>query len=176
MNELQFEYLWQRRDTVLYKARLSALYHSKRERFLDLSDKFGKVVAILGSSAALWKIANPDVLAWLLVPVAVWSSISLVFSLADRARRHAELGRQWRVMIARIEEHGERDFTEADIGQWMGEAMMIESSEPPILGALVAKCQNDIAIADGQPDSVRRLGFWRWSLMHFLDVPPTPAG
>lgn len=171
MSDSQFEYLWKRRDNVLYKARMSSLYHGKRERFLDLCDKLGKAVAVIGSSAALWKIANPAVLAWVLVPVAAWSALSLVFSLSDRAKRHAELGRQWRELVARIEARGERDFSEADINTWTSEAMSLESAEPPVLGALVAECQNEIAIADGHPKSVHPLG-WRFFLMHVLDLPP----
>ncbi len=171
MSDPQFQYLWQRRDNVLYKARMSSLYHGKRERFLDLCDKLGKAIAVIGSSAALWKIANPVVLAWVLVPVASWSALSLVFSLADRAKRHAELGRQWRELASRIESRGERDFTEADTNAWTSEAMNLESSEPPTLGALVAECQNEIAIADGEPKSVHPLG-WRFFLMHIFDLPP----
>lgn len=175
MSNTDFEYLWKRRDDVLYKARLSSLYHGKRERFLDLSDKLGKAVAVIGSSAALWKIADPNVLAWVLVPVAAWSALSLVFSLSDRAKRHAELGRQWREMIADIESKGEREFTETDVNEWTAAAAKLEASEPPTLGTLVALCQNQIALADGHPESVHPVGWIPKVFMHIFDLPPRPA-
>ncbi len=175
MSDPDSDYLWKRRDSVLYKARMSSLYHGKRERFLDLADKLGKAIAVIGSSAALWKIANPAILAWVLVPVAAWSALSLVFSLSDRAKRHAELGRQWRELIASIEARGEREFTERDVSKWTADAANLEAAEPPALAALVTQCQNQIHIADGHPECVHSIGLLPRALMHILDLPPKPT-
>lgn len=102
---------------------------------------------------------------------ATWSPVSLVFGLSDRARRHADLARNFRQLESEIVARGERDFTEADIASWSAKERLLETSEPPALGNLVRICQNELAIAQNQAKEVRKVGFFRYLLAHFIDLP-----
>jgi hypothetical protein len=169
------DYLSGRRHRILEKARLSARYHQRRERFFEWWDKAGKVVGFVAGSAALWKLADQAVVLWVLLLITAWSAVSLVFSLSDRAKRHAEFAVKWREFEARVLAKGERNFEESDLDRWESEAAMLESTEPPELSALVVDVQNELAIAAGQPEKVWPLRWWERRLMHFVDLPRTRA-
>jgi hypothetical protein len=160
------DYLWNKRHELIYKVEQSGLYHQKRERFFELCDKLAKVVAVVGGSAALWKIADPGVVQWIAFLITFSSAFSLVFSFSDRARRHAELSKTYRQILAEIMAKGERDFTEADLNEWLGKIYVLEATEPPTLATLTVLCQNEIAIANNQPEKVRQIGFWRRRFAH----------
>ncbi|WP_283444203.1 hypothetical protein [Noviherbaspirillum suwonense] len=164
-------YLWNKRHEVIYKAELSALYHLKRERFFDLLDKFSKAVSLIGGSAAIWKISEPETVTRIAALITVSSSLSLVLSFSDRSRRHAEFARNYRKLTAEIYRKGERSFQEDDINQWMAQACEIECSEPLPLSALVIICQNELAIANNEKEKIHPLPFWARWLAHFFDMP-----
>lgn len=95
MDESDFQYLWDKRHQVLYRVELSALYHQKRERFFEVCDKLAKAVAVIGGSAALAKIGSGYWIVYIAAAITVTSTCSLVFGFSDRARRHAELSRNF---------------------------------------------------------------------------------
>jgi hypothetical protein len=163
--------LWEQRHNAIYKAELSALYHQKRERFFELCDKLTKAAAVIGGSATLWKIGDPDVVLRIAGLITVTSAFSLVFSFSERSRRHAELAKTYRQVIAEIVAKGETSFSEQDANQWMAKLCGLEATEPPTLSALVVLCQNELAIARGHKDYVRPLNFFERSLAHFFDMP-----
>lgn len=164
-------YLWKRRHDVLFQANVSALYHQKRERFFELLDKFSKAATLIGGSAALWKIADRDVVERLAVVITGASALSLVFSFSDRSKRHAELAAGFRLIAAEIVGKGERNFLESDLDGWKEKIYKLCAKEPPALAALVLLCQNELALAAEQPDRVHPMPLWvRW-LAHFLDMP-----
>jgi hypothetical protein len=162
-------YLWEKRHAVLYRTELSTLYHQKRERFFSLCDKLGNTVGVIGGSAALASLSNPELLAWIALAITVVSSFALVIGFADRARRHADLAKDFRQLEAAIVERGERDFTEQDVSSWEARTRMLESSEPPALGALVVLCQNELARAQGHGSQVVHLSFAQRLLAHLFD-------
>mgnify|MGYP001810027995 CR=1 FL=1 len=162
------DYLWDRRWKIINRAQLSTLYHRKRERFFDFWDRFIKGVAIIGGSAAFARLGSPDVTAYAAGLVAVSSTFSLVFGLSERARRHSDLARQFIMLEADITAKGEREFTEPDINRWDAKVREIEAAEPPAHRALVITCQNELAIAHNQGESVHPLGWWQRSLRHFV--------
>ncbi|GAA5784881.1 hypothetical protein [Chitiniphilus shinanonensis] len=175
MNEEELkDYLWKLRCKALYKAELSALYHQKRERFFEMSDKLTKAISLFGASAALAKLTSPIALAWFAGAIAVASALSLVFGLADRSRRHAELARNFRQLMVEIIEKGELDFSEADVKTWCARATQLEVTEPASLGALVVICQNELAAVreNGKVYAVKR---WQRMLAHFLDFDMSQA-
>lgn len=165
------KYLWKKRHDALFQAEVSALYHQKRERFFELLDKFSKAATLVGGSAALWRIADRDVVEKLAVVITGASALSLVFSFSDRSKRHAELAAGFRLIAADIVGKGESNFLESDINEWKEKIYKLCAKEPPALAALVLLCQNELALAAEQPGRVHRLPFWvRW-LAHFLDMP-----
>lgn len=163
------KYLWDKRHAVLYRTELSTLYHQKRERFFSVCDKLGNAVGVIGGSAALASLSNPELLAWIALAITVVSSAALVLGFSDRARRHADLAKDFRQLEATIVRCGERDFTEQDISSWDASTRMLESTEPPALGALVVLCQNELARAQGHLGYVVRMSWMQRVLAHFVD-------
>ncbi len=162
-------YLWEKRHAVLYRTELSTLYHQKRERFFSVCDKLGSAVGVIGGSAALASLSNPTLLAWIALAITVVSSAALVIGFSDRARRHADLAKDFRQLEASIVARGERDFTEQDLSAWDASTRMLESSEPPALGALVVLCQNELARAQGHDGHVVEMTWMQRILANFFD-------
>lgn len=173
--EDQADYLWQKRHAVLYRAQLSVLYHRKRERFFAFWDRAVTAVAIVGGSAAFAGLGGPDLVRWAAAAVAVTSTVGLVYGLAERARRHSDLARQFLDLEASMLRAGERDFTEAQTAQWEAESRLIEANELPALGLLVRACQNELAQARGEPGHIHPLTSWQRLAMHFVDDRPAGA-
>ncbi len=165
----ELDYLWEKRHAVLYRTELSTLYHQKRERFFQVCDKLGSAAGVIGGSAALASLSNPALLAWIALVITVVSAAALVIGFSDRARRHADLAKDFRQLEAAIVGRGERDFTEQDVSAWDASARMLESTEPPALGALVVLCQNELARAQGHDGHVVHLSFMQRTLAHLFD-------
>lgn len=162
-------YLWEKRHAVLYRTELSTLYHQKRERFFSVCDKMGSAVGVIGGSAALASLSNPTLLAWIALVITIVSSAALVIGFSDRARRHADLAKDFRQLEASIVARGERDFTEQDVSAWDASTRMLESAEPPALGALVVLCQNELARAQGHDGHVVQMNWMQRSFAHLVD-------
>jgi len=162
-------YLWDKRHAVLYRTELSTLYHQKRERFFSVCDKLGNAVGVIGGSAALASLSNPVLLAWIALSITVVSSISLVMGFSDRSRRHADLAKDFRQLEATIVGRGEWDFTELDILSWDAKTRMLETTEPPALGALVVLCQNELARAQGHLGYVVHMNWRQRMFANFYD-------
>lgn len=171
MPQSDLDYLWDKRDALLYRVELSALYHQKRERFFEAADKGGKAIAILGGSAALGKVLSPDVVMWAAAAITISSTLSLVFGFSDKARRHAELVRNFKQVESDLLRKGERDFCEQDLTDCAARIAMLEASEPPSLATLVRICQNELACARGAAESCKRVGLMPRLLAHFFDMP-----
>ena len=162
-------YLWEKRHAVLYRTELATLYHQKRERFFSLCDKLGNAVGVIGGSAALASLSNPVLLAWIALSITVVSAVVLVFGFSDRARRHADLAKSFRQLEASIVKCGERDFTEENVTSWDADTRMLESGEPPALGALVVLCQNELACAQGHKGHIVHMSWPQRVLAHLFD-------
>lgn len=162
---------WERRHEVLYGTEMSALYHQKRERFFELSDKLTKAFSLLGGSAALFKASDARTVAVIAVIITAGSALSLVFGFSERARRHSELSREFKSLIADIHDAGLFSYTQQDIDRWSAAKCRIDVKEPPALGLLVQICQNEIAIAQNQSSKVIRIGFIKRLLANFIDLP-----
>jgi hypothetical protein len=101
----------------------------------------------------------------------------LVFGFKEQARKHADFSRDFRLLEADIVRKGERDYTEPDINNWQSRIRVLESTEPPALGVLVIACQNELAVAAGQPKKIKKIGllyrlskhFINWDTSHFGD-------
>jgi hypothetical protein len=170
-SDLELDHAWDTRESALYRAELSALYHQKPERFFELFDKLGKAIAIFGGSAALWKITNSDLVAYLAALITASSALSLVFSFSERSKRHAELARSFREISGEILGTSDFSIRDAKASEWMGKVCALEAKEPPALSALVVMCQNELAMvhkAEVHPQS-----FFVLCFAHFFDLPRT---
>jgi hypothetical protein len=165
---------WKRRCDLIYQARLSALYHIKRERFFDTIDKFCSAVTTVAATAAvgalLQRSAGYDLAAAILT--AVLSMVPLVFNPAQKARHHGQLAGDFRRVLADCERVGQHWET-ARCDEFAARVMDLQTSEPAPLAALVADCQNQLAIASGnRPVADMRLR--HHMLKHWIDVRPQP--
>lgn len=168
-SEKELDHAWEKREQALIRAEWSALYHQKRERFFELWDKLCKAAALFGGSAALWKASDPSLIALFAVFISASSALSLVFSFSERSKRHAELTRGFREIIADIVGAGDFDISDKTASKWMGQVCTLEAKEPPALSALVVMCQNEIALA--RRSKVYDQPFWVRLLANFMDLP-----
>lgn len=158
---------------LAWEIRLSALYHLKRERFLDGLDRAASFIAALGGAAAFAKLQeDPDFGLWATGLVAVVSMIALVYSPAARARHHAELARDFRLLDAELSMVGP-SATEEQLVKLRYQYLTKEASEPPALGALVTHCHNELCEAIGARESVTPLPLHQRLLKNWFDFDQT---
>jgi hypothetical protein len=123
------------------------LYHRDRERYYDRLDRGSKLLALASSSAALAGVIEDQVLAWLLVAVALSSAASLAFSFSERGRGHADFASRWTLLEAEIEGAGERGYDESMVDRWTAKRAEIESAEPPVSLRVVKRIEKRMAAA-----------------------------
>lgn len=158
-----------RRHGAVYGAKLGLLYHRKRERFFDLCDKLSKsFTVVLGASllAEHVRAITPAIGAL----VSAVGLLALVFGYSDKKQRHKELAEEYALLQARIEACG-TTCTMAEANQWHSDLHRLNAKEPPTLGTLVVICQNEIAIAEGKPDSVVPVGRYKQLFANWRDFP-----
>lgn len=142
----------ERLHEATYLAKLGLLYHRKRERFFDLCDKTTKSLTVLLGASLLASYVK-DIAPVVGSIVSAIGLLSLVFGYTDRKQRHKELAEAYAELLAKVDAAGKL-CTPADLNQWHSELHKLNAKEPPALGTLVVLCQNEIAIAEGKPDSV----------------------
>lgn len=156
---------------VKYRVDLSIRYHRKREGFLAACDRVSKACALISGSYAFHAIAAKTEGIWPFVIVAAFtlpSLLSLAFSLADSAKKHAELAQKFLQLDAEMASKEFWSIGPEDISKWDAMVRAIEISEPPALTYLTRICQNQIAEAAGQPDKIVELNFFKKSLAHLF--------
>lgn len=141
------DYVWDRRDDVLYRAQLSALYHRDRERWFDRLDRCSRLLAMVSGSAALLDVVPDACRPYLLATVAISSALAVVFNFGEYARRHAELAAKWTLLEADIERAGETNLDPAMVDNWTARRAEIESVEPPPCECVARKAQRRLELA-----------------------------
>lgn len=168
------DHCWNRRYSILYRARLSVLYHRKRERFFDMVDKLSAAATAVAATAAVASLL-PAGSAWTsaaAVTTAALSLVPLVFNPAMKARHHAELAAEFKRLLADGERTGEH-WAPAQCDAFSARAVTLEAGEPAHLGGLVADCQNQLAIAEDRKPAAK-LGFFGHLFKHLVDFTPEP--
>lgn len=160
------DYLWGRRDNIVYHTTLSAMYHRRRERFFALADRWDKVITLVLGASAFVKLLGDDTVAWLGIPFGILAASSLIFDFSERARVHSQLAAAFKGLEADVEAKGERDFDEADLNVWAARLRRIEVEEPATYNMVVRLCQNDMARACGQRSDVTKIGFLQTLTAH----------
>ena len=154
---------------LLWRVRLSGLYHLKRERFLDGVDKAAKGLSALGGAAAFSQIkADPNIGLWIIGVITLVSTASLVYGPSAKARKHSELARDFKRLESDIVGAG-ADSTLEQTCKFDVQFLKIESSEPAALGALVTQCHNELSVAIGQPDRITRLPLVQRAFKNWFD-------
>lgn len=108
--------------------------------------------------------------------VTIPATLSLVFSLSERACRHGYFARDYKALQSHILKVGEWDFTDELLNTWRAQVSSLEASEPRQLTALVLMCQREIAVRAGYADHIPRLPLYQRALAHLVDfAPPYPT-
>ena len=164
------DHLWEQRYQILYRCRLSARYHRRRERFFDLMGRFATAIALFSGSAALAAAGTPWAVQIAAVMVVFSTILSLVFGFSDKARQHSTMAESYKRIEAEMHRAGDYDYTERAINIWKSQIAEIESGEPQTLRTLVTLCQNEIAAAENQPDKIIPVPMLQRMFAHFFDV------
>ena len=161
---------WTERERLVYIAQMNRLYHRRRERHFAGMDRWSKALALIAGSAAASALLGTETLkAWAGFAVACVTLPSLVFAWSDRARLHADLAAQYTLLEADIEAAGVLQW--ADIDSFEARVVKIGAKEPPELATLLVSVQNEMAVAAGQPEKVKRLGVFRRAFKNLLSMP-----
>lgn len=154
---------------LLWRIRLSALYHLKRERFLDGLDRACKAATAIAGGAAFAQLReSPDFGMWVTGSIAVVSTLSLVYGFSGRARKHAQLARDFKRLEAEVVADS-TNLSNDKLARFESRLVSLEASEPPALGALVTHCHNELATSIGSIDQVTKLPRHQWLLMNWFD-------
>lgn len=158
---------------LLWRVRLSALYHLKRERFLDGVDKVAKAISALGGAAAFSQLkTSPDLGLWITGFITVVSTLSLVYGPSTKARKHSELARDFKRLESDIVALG-TTLSPEHLAKFEARYVSLESSEPASLGALVTQCHNELATACGLKGHVTPLPWWQRAFKNWFDIDQT---
>lgn len=162
-----YEHCWNRRTSLIYKVRLSIVYHLARERFFDQVDKVVSILTALSATSAAASLLASSAVAGEIAALitAVLSLIPLVFNPATAAKRHSELAASFRKLRAEFERAGEH-WSAVTCDEMAAKLIEIEVTEPATLHALVAHSQNQLNICDGGP--IVHLTWAQRQLMHFV--------
>lgn len=175
-NDAVLNHQWEKRHEILERIEITIRYHQKRERFFEVSDKWVKAFAIVGSTVAFANLAGDGLVRrTAAAAIAITTTLSLVFGFTERTKKHAELARKFRELEARIRGRGETQFGETELASWEQEERMLEASEPPALNTLVVICQNEIFVAAGKLDRVVPIPWYKRVVSQFLSLEPKMA-
>ena len=167
------EQLVLRRHRILYQMRLSVLYHQKRERFFDIVDKIVASLLAVSATAAFTTLFRPEEGGKAIAAfTALLSMVPLVFNPAQRARHHNQLAQDYRRLLAECEIAGQA-WTDEQCNNFSSKSMQISASEPSPLTALVADCQNQLALAFDE-EKVADLKIYHHLFKHWIDLRPKP--
>lgn len=166
--------MWEERWKLLGHLQVSILYHRKRERFLDLCDKFVKAVAVIGASSAVTPFVTGNLLTTVQFIIVVSSTFSLVFDWSDRARRHSDFAVRYAQLERAVVATGTTEFSTTNLKEWSGDLYEIQSGEPAALHGLVQLCHDEIDMAKGCRVEPERLSLWRKLSVHFGFGSMTP--
>lgn len=161
------QHCWDRRCALIYKVRLSILYHLKHSRFLSGLDKTISILTAASATAAVssvMKASGEPVDMWASAITAVLSIIPLVFNPSEAAKKHTELAFQFRKLLAEFERAG-LHWRVDQCDEFTAKLVEQEATEPASLSALVAHCQNELNLASDGPQVNLN---WFQSLMKHL--------
>ncbi|MEO8022863.1 hypothetical protein [Polaromonas sp.] len=161
------------------------MYHAKRERFLDGWDRFATFLSAIGGAAAFSQILSDhiEVSAWIAAGIALVSTLALAYGPAAKARRHAELSRDYKHLESELRECG-TEVDEKGLNALEARLLRLEATEPATLGALVTQCHNELSVAFGHSGLVTPLPRhqrWLKNILDFdqsldrPDAPPDPS-
>ena len=164
MSEELTQHCWDRRQLLMDKARLSALYHLRFESRLDRADKWlntlTAVAATFGVGILLKKAGEPWELGASIV-TAVLAIISIVWTPGALARRHSRLAAANRAALVEGERAGEH-WTAQTCDAIAARLAEIEIEEGHLRPVVIALCENQLAMLRSSADERIKPIVLRW--------------
>ena len=152
---------------LTWRVMVSALYHQKRERFLDGADRAAQAISVLAGAAAFAKFfESSEGLSIPAAVVAIVGTVALCYGPSAKARKHAELARKFKVLHSEIIKC-EKPFSPQIESRFESEILLLEADEPAALGALVRQCENELSTAIGRSEDIIPL---TWMQRLFVNV------
>jgi hypothetical protein len=161
---------------LTWRVMVSALYHQKRERFLDGADRAAQAISVLAGAAAFAKFFESS--SGLSVPaavVAIVGTAALCYGPSAKARKHAELARKFKVLHSEIIKC-EKPFSPQIESRFESEILLLEADEPAALGALVRQCENELSTAIGKPEDIIPLTVTQRLFVNVFDFDMSARG
>lgn len=154
--------MWEDRSGTLYKAWVQVRYHRKRQRFYDLLDKITKAATVVLGATMMGKYLSPA-FPWFATALTCLGFLALVFGYGDRKQQHKELAEQATQLVADIEAVPVADLSFQKTTAWASAYAQLVSKSPPPLKSLTLICEREQSIAEGHPNHVAELPWWkRW--------------
>ena len=133
----------ERRHILEYDSAVAMRYHGRRRGFLDASARLGPAVSIVLGGAAFATVlsGHPTLAALAALAVASVNAVNLSFGVADRARQHDALFRQWGALRAELA--GLADDDDTKLRELEAKRAVIDADSPWQLLALSVICENE---------------------------------
>lgn len=167
MTEEEYKYLHGVYFRLKYEIELSIIYHRKLEKIYDFLDKITKAISIIGSSSALYNMANNHYVSISVFIITIFSTLSLVFDYSNKARQHSEIAKQFVILASDLAKKGERDYQEDDIKEWASRKIIIESNETNNFISIINICQHQLDRSKGL-ESKKSLTLWEKTIQIFV--------
>ena len=151
---------WDRRCNAHYRAMVGYRYHRKRQRFFDLLDKWTKALSVVAGASLL---ADPikQHLPAVALTISALGLLSLVFAYSDKKQTHKELADAHAMVVAKIEGSTIDQLTPEQVALWEADVAGLNAKEPPQLHLLVTVCEREQSIANGHPNHIPQIPFYK---------------
>ncbi len=137
------------RQDLLTDCERSMRYHQARSRFLNTAHLFIQFLVFAFASAGVSNLIlnslTSEATRWLWALIAVLALFSLVYNPAEKSALHRSLYRGFTILAGTIAATTEADTT--TLAGWTKTIHALYAEEPPVYRALLAHCDNQVAIA-----------------------------
>lgn len=159
---MEHEYLWGKRCRILLRAYTNRLYQQERQRIFELREGLVKVSSLAAGSVAIAKVTSPEFVSMAVAVIFTGTAASLVFGWGGKSRDAAKRAVDWASLERDIEAAGERQFSEAQLGEWGARCNDIEAGEPALHPGLWERCYLRACESHGHIPGEPKSRWTRW--------------
>ena len=137
------------RNDLLTDCERSMRYHQARARFYNNTHLLIQFLVFALATASVSRLLDTlltgQVLLWFLAAIGLLALFSLVYNPAEKAGLHKSLYRGFTMLNGTI--FATPDADETTLSEWTKTIYGLYAEEPPVYRALLAHCDNQVAIA-----------------------------
>jgi hypothetical protein len=164
------------KEDLLWAARRSSRYHSRRRQFFDRYRLFTSAVSALAGSAAIATVISSLGKEFTIIAgsiVTFFSILDMVVGSSRMARLHEDIYRRFVALEKDIVVLGESEWTEQKAKALTARRLEIEADEPPIKRVLDCLVYNELARAMNIADTkFVQIRWYQRILAQLIDVRP----